>query len=115
MLLLPLQSGVDGKFLRGTREGIICAGYKPKPVSGSTGSRRGGLVAIRTGRGQVSHLSPPGLETVRSITGSLRFTWSLFTEGNTDFICKVSPRQCEASEVVKKRLVQLLWPLKGEL
>lgn len=74
-------------------------------------------MAIRTDRGQVSHLSPPGLETVRSITGSLRFTWSLFTEGNTDFICKSaldSVRQDYDSEVVKKRLVQLLWPLKGE-
>lgn len=70
-----VQSGVEGQFQRGTWEGILCAGYEPKPVTGSTGKGQG-PAAFRTDRVQGKEIpepTPPGPEAVYSITGSPGF------------------------------------------
>lgn len=52
---------------RGAWEGILCAGYKPKPVTGSTGNRKG-PAAIRIDRGQVREAPKPTHQGLRQCT-----------------------------------------------
>lgn len=60
----PVQSGVEGQFQRGTWEGILCAGYEPKPVTGSTGKGQG-PAAFRTDRVQGKEIPEPTPQGLR--------------------------------------------------